>query len=141
MVFCLLEVVGPVDRVEPSIQEELCPFSVADYKTTWCQSVLILRNDKINPIALQIAECLDDAFRRNDGGIGEHVRLEFGRREDCSMDGNVHVHDQGSVVKVPHEHRGRVERHGMADRRHTRPRRWRVANRVLVVGWEEGEIA
>ena len=138
MVFGFLEVVASVDRVEPSIQEELCPLSVTDYKTTRCQSVFVLRDDKVYPVALQVAECLDDAFWRNDGGIGEHVGLKLGGRKDRGVKGNVHVHYQGGMVKIPHKHRGGIECHGMAHCRHARPGGWRVADRVLIVGWEEG---
>jgi hypothetical protein len=141
MILGLLEVVTPVDGVKPTVQEELCPLSVADDKTTRRQPVLVLRDDEIYSVTLQVAECLDDALWGNDGSVGDHVRLEFGWRKEGSVDGNVHVHDQGSVIEVPHEHGGGVECHGMAHRRHASPGRWRIADRVLGVGREEGEIA
>jgi hypothetical protein len=136
-----LEVVAPVDGVEPDVQKVLCPLAVANDKAAWRQSVLVLGEDEVYAITLQVAECLDDAVGRDDGRIGHHGGLELRRGEERGVDRDRRVHDERGVVEVPEEGRAGVHGDGMAHGGHASPCQRRVVERVLVVVGEEGLVA
>lgn len=101
MAFGLLKVVTSVNRIEPSIQEELCPLPVPHNKATRRQSIFVLCNDEIYSVAFEVAKGLDDAVWRHDGCVGDHVGFEFGGSEQVGVDGESSVHDEGAGVEVP----------------------------------------
>ena len=117
----LLEVVTPVDRVKPAVQEKLCPLPIPNYKTTRRQPVLVLCDDEIYSVALEVAKGLDNAIRGYDGSVGQHVSFQLGWCEEVGVNGQRLVHDQSRVIKIPEEGRGWKERHGVADSRYTGP--------------------
>lgn len=124
MILSLLEVVAPVDRIKPYVQEVLGPLSVLDNETAWRQAVLVLSDDQVDPIALEIAESLDDTVWWHDGSIGDHERFQFGGCEKGGVDRDGGVHDNGGRIEVPEETRARMEGHGMAHGGYARPCWW-----------------
>ena len=103
MTLRLLKVITPIDRIEPSIQEELGPLSVPHNKATRRQSIFVLCNDEIYSVALEVTESFDDAIGRYDGCVGDHVGFEFGGGEQVGVDGESVVHDEGAGIEVPEE--------------------------------------
>lgn len=103
MTLSLLKVITPINRIKPSIQEELSPLPIPHHKATRRQPIFILCNDEIYSVAFQVAERFDDAVRRHDGGVGNHVGFEFGGCEQVGVDGESGVHDEGCSVEVPEE--------------------------------------
>lgn len=103
MALRLLKVITPVNRIEPSIEEELRPLSVSDHKTARRQSILVLCNDEIYSVAFKVAKGFDDAVGWYDGRVCDHVGLELGRREQVGVDGECGVHDERRGVDVPEE--------------------------------------
>lgn len=110
----LLEVVRPVDGIKPDIEEVLCPLAVPDGKAARRKTVLVLSEDKVYPVALEVAECLDDTVWWDDGRIAKHCRLELRRCEQPGVDWQAWIHDEGGVVDVPEPGRAWVKGHGMA---------------------------
>lgn len=75
MALGLLEVVAAVQRVEPGVEEELGPFSTAQDQASARESLVVLGQDEVNPIAFQMAEGLDHAVRGHNGLVNEHEAL------------------------------------------------------------------
>jgi hypothetical protein len=103
MAFGLLEVITPVYRIEPSIEEELGPLSVPNHETARRQSILVLCDDEIYSVALEVTEGFDDAVGRYNGCVGDHVGFEFRGCEQVGVDGERAVHDERCSVEVPEE--------------------------------------
>lgn len=68
----LREIITPVQRIKPRIQEELSPLGIPDEETTWTQILLILRNHQINVLPAQVAEGTDHAVGRHHGLVLDH---------------------------------------------------------------------
>lgn len=78
----LREIITPVQRIKPRIQEELGPLGIPDEETTGTQILLILRNHQINVLPAQVAEGADHAVGRHHGLVLDHQLLQTGFRED-----------------------------------------------------------
>jgi hypothetical protein len=141
MTLRFLKIITPVNRIEPTIQEELRPLPVSDNETTRRQSVLILRDDEVYSVALQVAEGFYDAVGRHHGRVCDHEAFEFRGREQRGVEGERGVHDQRCVVEVPNELRGGEEGYGVPDGGDAGPGAGGGAKGVLVVCWEEGLVA
>jgi hypothetical protein len=74
-----LEIVTSVDWIEPGIQKVLGPLPIAHNNTRGRQSFLILRRDKVNPVALQVAESLDNTVWWHYRLVDDHELFEPGR--------------------------------------------------------------
>lgn len=68
----LLEVVAPIQRIEPCVQEKLGPIASLQNEAALAQPLTVLRQDEINPVSFQVRECLDDAVWRHDGFVLQH---------------------------------------------------------------------
>ncbi len=67
-----LEVIGPVNRIEPRLQKELGPLSVPDDEAAGRQPLLVLRENDVHVLSLEMAESLNNAIRWNDGKVFLH---------------------------------------------------------------------
>ena len=74
--FSFLKVVAPIQRVKPGVQEELCPFSSPQDKTTLAQAFTVLSQDQVNFIPTQVRKCSNHAIRRHNRLISHHQRLD-----------------------------------------------------------------
>ena len=90
----LLKVITPVERVIPRIQEELGPLSGSDQQTASRQTLPILRDDKIHPLAFEVGEGLYDAVGRHDGFVGDHERFQLSWVEQLFVQRFAGVHDE-----------------------------------------------
>lgn len=118
---CFLEIVRPVDRVEPHIEEVLCPLAISDGEAAGRKAVFVLCKYKVYPVALEVAECLNNAVRGDYRRIREHCSLKLRGSEERRMDRKRGIHDERGVVDVPEPRRAWVEGHGMAHGRHAGP--------------------
>ncbi|KAI4129780.1 MAG: hypothetical protein LQ338_002090, partial [Usnochroma carphineum] len=76
MALRFLEVVAPVQRIEPRVQEELGPVASLQYQAPLTQALAVLRQYQIDPIALEIRKCLDHAVWRRKGEEVVAVRVD-----------------------------------------------------------------
>src|SRR4051812_22953083 len=61
----LLKVVAPVQRIEPRVEEELCPVPVPQQEAGHGHAHVVLRHDKVNVLGADVAKRLDDALGRH----------------------------------------------------------------------------
>jgi hypothetical protein len=142
MALGFLEVVAAIQRVEPGVQEELCPVCVADQEAAACQAVAVLREHEIDAFAFQVCEGLDHAVRGHDGRVGDHQAFQLRGREDFVGEGFAGVHDQGCGGEVEEPMGVGVLCQRVAEGRHCCPRGRNVGHEVVVVcAGEEGIVA
>lgn len=121
MGFRTLEVIRTVQRIEPSIQQEPCPIALAEHETACAQSMLVLRQDEVDLLALQVLEGGDNTFWWNDRLSSLHCLVQLLWLHDILLDGDRRVHDQGVFMKEPEVFRVRVQLQGMSHSRQLRP--------------------
>lgn len=118
----LLEVVAPVQRVEPGVEEEFGPVPVAEDEAAGRQALLVLGHDKVNVVALEVRKGLDDAVRRDHGQVLDHVLLQVLGAHDVVDDVELGVHDERVLVQVPDVLGVWKLGQGVSRRRHLGPR-------------------
>ena len=74
---CLLEIVRPVQRIKPGVEEELAPLASTENEAALCQPDLILGNDEIDLVRFKVGECFDDAIWRYHWVVFEHHTLDL----------------------------------------------------------------
>lgn len=87
-----LEIISPVQRVEPRVQEELGPVialfataGIAQQKAAVCEIVAVLGKDQRGLLSGEVGEGVDDAVGGDNGDVFEHKGLET--LEDVRFDG------------------------------------------------------
>lgn len=71
-----LEVIRAVQWIEPSVQQELRPIALAEEEARRCQSVLVLRQNEVDLLALEMLEGSDDTFWWNDRLTSKHCLVQ-----------------------------------------------------------------
>lgn len=97
----LLEVVAPVERIVPGIEEELRPFRVSYYHTIGGHSPCILRDHKVNIVGFERLVRMDDAIRKSDRLVAHHQLVELPGSQYILMQGDLGIHDEGILVEEP----------------------------------------
>lgn len=88
-----LEIVAPVDGIEPGVEEVLGPLPIPYDDAGRHQALLVLCDDEVYSVALEISESLDDTVRGHYGLVGDHDVLEAGGLEYVRLEVDVRVHD------------------------------------------------
>ena len=70
--FGFLEIIIPVQRIEPTVQEKPRPVPLSDDEAPLTQRFRVLSEDKVDLVAFQMAECFDDAVWWDDGLVFQH---------------------------------------------------------------------
>ena len=68
----LLEIIRPVQRIKPCIQEKLSPLTLAHDETLSRNTLFVLSQDDIHAVRGQGLGGLNDAIGRYDGNVSEH---------------------------------------------------------------------
>lgn len=110
----MFEIIAPIQRVKPSIEQESRPFTPLDNKAPWDQALLVLANYQVDIFFFQIAECLDDAIRWHDWHVFLHDRFQTLFIKDLRLEREGRVHNQGVLRKVEEVGAGWVLGHGIA---------------------------
>ena len=100
---CFLEVVASIYRVEPCVEEILGPLAVFDDEAAGCQTLFVLGDDEVYPVALEVGKGFDDGVWGYDGCVCDHEFLEARRSEEVRIEGDRGVHDECGRVEVPEE--------------------------------------
>ena len=111
--FCFLKIIAAIERVEPGVQEELCPFAPPYHKAPLTETLPILRKDQIDLVAFKVCERPNDAVRRDHGFIPQHQRFEALLVHDVRGEGDFWVHDQAVRRQAEEVGRMRVLGHGV----------------------------
>jgi len=72
----LLEIITPIQRIEPTIQKEPRPLPPPHHKTPRTQRLRILRQHQVDLVRRQVREGPDHAVRRHHGLVLEHQAFE-----------------------------------------------------------------
>lgn len=112
----LLEIITPVNRVKPRLQQKSRPLRVAQHKARCGESFLILCEHKVDILPTQVRESLDNTIRRHDRVVDEHGRLELRCIHHVLLDRQLRVHDERVHVHVPKVCCVGVLREGVAHR-------------------------
>ena len=86
MTLRLLKIITPIYRIEPRVQKVLRPVPVPHNDAGGHQPLFILRDDKVDAIALQVPKRFDHAVGRDNGFVGEHYVFEAGGLEDMRLE-------------------------------------------------------
>lgn len=83
----LLEIIAPIQGIEPRVQQILGPLAVADHHAVLAQPFVVLRQDKVDVGALQVAEGLDHTVGRDHAAVDQHDGFEARGGHDVVLDG------------------------------------------------------
>lgn len=136
----LLEVVAPIQRIKPRVEQELGPVAVAHDEAPRREAVLVLRQREVDLLAAQVREGADDAVGRDDGLVLDHQGVHLLRGHDL-LDRQRRVHDQRVLVQEPEVLGVRVIVQGVAHRGQFGPGDRRAGEVVVADGGEEGRVA
>ena len=137
MALGLLEIIPPIQRIEPTVQKEAPPLPLPHHETPLTQRLRILRQHQVDLVALQVAERPDHAVWRHDGFVLEHQALEPCWSQEVFLQREGGVHDQGVGGEREEEGAVWVEGHGVPDGGDEGPARGRageVVGRCIGVG-------
>lgn len=137
----LLKVIAPINRIEPRLEEELGPVTVPHHQAARREALLVLREHKMDVVAAQVAERLDDAVGRDDRMILNHQLLQPRRLHDVLLDCQLRVHDEGVLVQEPDVLGVREFGDGVSHRHHQGPRGGSPGEIVVVYVREECLVA
>lgn len=127
----LLKVVAPINRIKPSVQEELAPFSVANDEAPNRQPVLVLRENKVHVLPGKVGKCLDDAVWRDNGMVLLHEVRQLGRLHNVVLNLQLRVHHEGVLVQIPEEVGLGILGESMAHGHHFGPRSRRTLQIIV----------
>lgn len=131
---CALEVVRPVEGIEPHVEEEASPVAATHNEAFLAKSLAVLCNNEIDITTVGMPEGAYDAVGGYNRFVDEENAFQPCRVHYVIMNCQGRVHDQGVLPKVEEEGAVRVDSHGVAHGGKFCPRGRRLEVAQIVVG-------
>lgn len=137
----LLKVVALVQRIHPSLDEELGPVTVSEDVAVSYEPCIVLADDESCITSLKMAKSLNDAIRGHNWPVLDHQAFQLGRRHDLRFQSPIEVHDIGILIQEPNKGGIGVLRQCMAHRDDLGPRSGRFASVVVCRLYDHGLVS
>lgn len=134
--FSLLEVVTPIKRIHPGLDEELGPVSITNHHTVCDQATVVLAHDELGIVSLEMRKCLDDAVGGYNWVILDHQALQLLGTRYLILERLGIVHNVRILIEEPEVLAVGIFRQGVAQGDNLGPRLGRTAG-IVVVGFDD----